>query len=220
MDSRSQVTLSLARELVDDIELTRLAPESILLKALRLARLSEDASTVEWLQLELNGYPNTPSSKLWMRRFGRFTNETSNYGYWIPLAGVAGTIASMQTQIQTLNVPNVHFAPSSANPNEFVAGWLGSTADKIAQPANAVLGRLQTLTNAVSILSSIRSRVLAAVHEFAVRQYHALAFENVSESIFESHRAVIDRVIAEAAPEVLEKLPSIMDRIAAGDAEA
>jgi hypothetical protein len=155
-----------------------------------------------------------------MRRFGRFTDETNNLGYWVPLAGVAGTMAAMQTQIQTLTVPNVHFAPSSANPHEYVAGWGGATADKIAQPANAVLGRLQSLTNGVATLSSIRSRVLAAVHEFAVRQYHALAFENLSESIFESHRAVIDRVLAEAAPEVLEKLPAVMDRIAAGDAEA
>jgi AbiTii len=220
MGSRSQAILSLARELVDDIELTRLVPESILLKALRLARLVEDPETLEWLQFELNGYPNSSAAKPWMRRFGRFTDEAKAVGYWIPLAGVAGTMATMQAQIQTLTVPNVHFAPSSANPHEYVAGWLGATADKIAQPANAVLGRLQALTTGVSTLSSIRSRVLAAVHEFAVRQYHALAFENLSESIFESHRVIIDRVLAEAAPTVLDKLPAVMDRLAAGDAEA
>jgi hypothetical protein len=79
---------------------------------------------------------------------------------------------------------------------------------------------MQALTTGVSTLSSIRSRVLAAVHEFAVRQYHALAFEKLSESIFESHRVVIDRVLGEAAPEALAKLPAVMDRLAAGDAEA
>lgn len=220
MESRSQAILALARELVDDIELTRLGPDSILLKALRLARLVGDTAAVEWLQFELNRYPNTPSARPWMRRFGRFTDEQNNYGYWIPLAGVAGTMAAMQAQIQTLQVPSVHFAPSSANPHEFVAGFAGATADKIAQPANAVLGRLQGLTNSVSTLSSIRSRVLAAVHGFAVRHFHALAFESLSESIFESHRTVIDRVVAEAAPEVLEKLPTIIDRLAAGDPEA
>lgn len=218
MDTRSQATLGLAKELVDDIELTRLAAESILLKALRLARLVDDPETVQWLQFELNGYPNSPAARPWMRRFGRFTDEATNYGYWIPLAGVAGTMAAMQTQIQTLRIPNLHFAPSSANPHEFVTG--PATEAQIAQPANAVLGRLQALTTGVSTLSSIQSRVLAAVHEFAVRQYHALAFESLSESIFEAHRAVIDRVLVEAAPEVLEKLPAIMDRIAAGDHEA
>jgi hypothetical protein len=62
-----------------------------------------------------------------MRRFGRFTDEKNNYGYWIPLAGVAGTMAAMQAQIQTLQVPSVHFAPSSANPNEYVTGIGGSS---------------------------------------------------------------------------------------------
>ena len=75
MESRSQATLALARELVDDIELTRLSAKSILLKALRLARLVGDYATAEWLQFELNGYPNTSSALPWMRRFGRFTDE-------------------------------------------------------------------------------------------------------------------------------------------------
>jgi len=114
----------------------------------------------------------------------------------------------------------VHFAPSSSNPDEFVGGFGGSIASTITQPANNVLARLQALTNGVSTLASIRSRVLAAVYEFAVSQYHRLAFENLSESIFEAHRSAIDRVLADAAPEVLEKLPSIMDRLAAGDTEA
>jgi hypothetical protein len=220
MDSRSEATLNIARELVDDIELTRLGPESILLKAMRLARLCEDVKTLEWLQFELNGYPDTPASRKWMRRFGRFTDEGKNIGYWVPLAGIAGTIAALQTQMQTLRVPDIHFAPSSANPHELVGGFAGLVAARVAEPANAVLNRLGALTPAISTLSSIRSRVLAAAHEFAVRQYHALTFENVSASIFESHRAEIDRVLAEAAPDVLEKLPVIMDRIAEGDAEA
>src|SRR5262245_30652363 len=155
-----------------------------------------------------------------MRWFGRFTDEEKNYGYWIPLAGISGTMAAMHAQIQTLKVPDVHFAPSSSNPNEFVAGFGGTIASTFVQPANTVLARLQVLTTGVSTLASIRSRVLAAVYEFAVRHYHALAFENLSETIFESHRSSVDRVLAEAAPEVLEKLPSIMDRIAAGDTEA
>jgi hypothetical protein len=165
VESRSQASLQLARELVDDIELSRLGAESVLLKTLRLARLVEDRSALEWLHYELNGYPNTASAKPWMQRFGRLTDEKSNLGYWVPLAGVAGTIAAMQAQIQTLQVPNVHFAPSSANPHEFVGGFAGTTADKIAQPANAVLTRLQALTTAVSTLSSIRSRVLAGKYD-------------------------------------------------------
>jgi hypothetical protein len=94
------------------------------------------------------------------------------------------------------------------------------TAATIAQPANSVLARLQSLTTAVSNLSSIRSRVLAAVHGFAVSHYHALAFENLAEGIFEAHRLSIDKLLAVSASDVLQKLPSISDRLATGDPEA
>jgi hypothetical protein len=61
-------------------------------------------------------------------------------GYWMPLAGIAGTIAAMQAQIQTLHVPNVHFAPSSANPNEYVGGFAGTTANKMMGVFRGICG--------------------------------------------------------------------------------
>lgn len=219
-ESLFEAQLALARELVDDVELSRRPVEQTLLKALRLARLLEDEKTQEWLRYELSGYPNTPQSCPWMRRFGRFTNEAAAMGYWIPLAGIAGTIAAMQTQIQTLRVPDVHFAPSSANPHEFIGGVLGTTAQTMVQPAQTVLVRLQNLTNDVSTLSSIRSRVVAAVHAFAVGSYHRLAFSGLAESIFEKHRRAVDDLMRSVAPEALEKIPAVYDRLAAGDPEA
>ncbi len=215
MTSRSEATLDLARELVDDIELSRLSHENLLLKAIRLARLVDDKDVQVWLKYELNGYPNTAEVLPWARWFGRIQNEQTGMGYWIPLAGISGTIAAMQVQIQTLRVPDIHFAPSSSNPNEYVAG-LG-IATSFTKPAESVLERLQILTTAVSNLSSIRSRVLTAVHDFAVSRYHSLAFEGLAEGIFEKHRTAIDRLLASEAPDVLEKLPAIYDRLSAGD---
>jgi len=155
-----------------------------------------------------------------MRKFGRFMDEASTMGYWVPLAGISGTIATMQTQIQTLRVPSIHFAPSSSNPQEFVGGLGGWAATVMTKPATAVLERLQALTTAVSTLSSIRSRVLAAIHNLAVSKYHSLAFEGLAETIFERHRTGVDRLLASVAPDVLEKLPAIYERLSAGDQEA
>lgn len=141
-------------------------------------------------------------------------------GYWIPLAGIAGTIAAMQTQMQTLRVPDINYAPSSANPNEFVGGFAGLTAATMVQPAERVLTTLQSLTTAVSTLSSIRSRVLAAVHDFAVSSYHRLAFSSLAESIFEKHRRAVDELMRSFAPETLAKVPAVYERLSAKDPEA
>lgn len=219
VESAAQAQLTLARDLVDDIELSRLAPEQLLLKALRLARFVRDEAAIEWLNYELNGYPNTPAAAAWMRRFGRFTNEELAFGYWLPLAGISGTIASTQTQIQAIQVPGVQLSLSSANPNEFVGG-LGQVARGIAEPTEKVLKHLAGLTGVVSTLSSLRSRVLAAIHEFAVGHHHRLAFSGLAETIFDRHRSAVDLLIQGAAPEVLEKLPAVYDRLSAGDKES
>ncbi|MFH2108075.1 MAG: hypothetical protein ABII93_05340 [Chrysiogenia bacterium] len=219
-ENLSKMQLQLARELVDDVELSHLPVEQILLKALRLARLLEDEKTQEWLRYELNGYPNTPQSRPWMRRFGRFTNEETNMGYWSPLAGITGTIVAMQTQIQTLRVPDIHFAQSSANPHEFIGSSANFTAQTMVKPAQTVLVRLENLTTAVSTLSSIRSRVLAGVHDFTVTSYHRLAFSGLVESIFEKHRKAVDELMRSIAPETIAKVPAVYDRLTAGDPEA
>ncbi len=210
----------LACALLDDVELSRLPAEQLLLKASRLARLVEDADVGAWLRYELDGYPGTMEARSYALRFGRVESADAAEGYWLPLAGLSGLIASMQTQIQQLKVPNIQFAPSSANPDEFVTGFAGLTVSTATAPAQAVLERLQLLTTAVSNLAAIRSRVLNAVHEFATRVYYQRAFAGLAETIFDRHKALVDGVVAVTATEVVKKLPAIYDRLAAGDPEA
>jgi hypothetical protein len=218
--SLSEEQLQLAHELVDDVELSRLPAEQTLLKALRLARLLEDEEAQEWLRYELRGYPDTPKSRLRMKLFGRFIDEEKGEGYWAPLAGIAGTISAMQTQIQTLRVPDINFAPSSANPQEFIGGYAGTTALTMVQPVKDVLNRLKALTNNVVQMSCIRSRVVAAVHDFAVGAYHRLAFSGLAESIFEKHRREVDDLMRSVAPEALDKIPAVYERLSTGVPEA
>jgi hypothetical protein len=218
--SAAQHKLELARELLDDVELSRLAPEQLLLKASRLARLVNDQSTLQWLTWELEGYPNAVASLLQMRHFGRITDEEKKLGHWLPLAGIQAKIIAMQSQIQTLQIPNVQLSLSSANPTEMVTGFAGQTAQQMSMPAVAVLNRLQLLTTEVTTLSSIRSRVLAAVHAFAVRVYHELAFSGLAETIFEAQKSRVDELLAKHAPDVLEKIPAVYDRLGEGDDEA
>jgi hypothetical protein len=211
--------LELARELLDDIELSKLSPEQILLKVMRLARLCDDTDVRTWLNYELLGYPNTEVGRKFMDLMKRWTDKEKNLGYWIPFAAVDGTIAAIKIQIQQLQIPDVHLSLSSANPHEFVTGF-GGRGEELFRPASAVLFRLTDLTNKVTTLSGIRSRVLARVHSFVCTTYYELAFSGAAESIFQRHQIAIDILLRENAPEVLEKIPSISDRLAEGDSEA
>lgn len=218
--SQSAHILELARELVDDVELSRLGPEQLLLKATRLARLTQDEAAAEWLRFELHGYTNDARSRGWMLYFGRVKSSSDQLGYFQPLAGVSGAMVAIQTQIQQLKLPDIQFAPSSANPNELVTGFAGSTAARVTKPIDDILQRLQSHTTALTQLSSIRSRVLNAIHDFATRVYYERALGGLAESIFERHKTSLDSILGKAAPDVLAKIPAIYDRLAAGDSEA
>jgi hypothetical protein len=220
MEGKSSHILDLAKELIDDIELSRLSAEQLLLKATRLARLVGDDETYKWLGYELNGYSNDPDARKWMLVFGRLDSADAQYGYCQPLASISGTITAMQAQIQQLRVPDIQFAPSSSNPQESVTGFAGLTATSMTKPAKDVLDRLQALTTAITNITGVRSRVLNAIHNFVIREYYNRAFTGLAESIFERHKTTIDELLRISADEVLKKIPAIYDRLAAGDQEA
>lgn len=212
--------LALARELVDDLELSRLGPEQSLLKAARLARLVEDSATEAWLRWEISGYPNTGEARIVMVRFGRLTTQDASVGYWQPLAGVVGAMRSMELEIQSLRVPDVNFSPTSANPNEFVTGFAGAHLQSATKPVADILSRQQILSTAITNLSGLRSKVIGAVHEFAVSHFHRLAFGTLAENIFVSYRDTVDSLLAQSAPEAIQKIPALYSRLAEGDSEA
>jgi hypothetical protein len=208
--------VSLARDLLDDIELGRLNPAQMLLKASRLARLVDDEETREWLEFELKGYQDLPAAKAQMWRFGRWTDQAKNLGYWTPFAALGAWADAHQAEILQLRVPDVSVS--------FGAALRESAAFKIsadaAAPVNTVVATLAQRAGSIGKLREIQSRVLAAVHDFASRTYYRLAFETAAKSVFEEHQAEIDKLLRAHAPDALEKIPAIVARLAEDDEEA
>ena len=86
----SSYRITLAKDLLDDIETSRLAPRSLLLKAMRLARITNNDRILAFLQYELFGYPDKPDAMEFGRAVGRMTNPNLKWGYWDPLPALAG----------------------------------------------------------------------------------------------------------------------------------
>ena len=212
--------LELARDLVADLELSRLGPEQLLLKAARLARLLADEQTFRFVNLELTGYAKQPEVRELMVSLGRLVKADDDIGYWQPLAALSSLATTMQLEVQQLNLPNVTFAPSSSNPNEFVTGFGGLTAQRMNDPVLKTLQRLTELSNGVSRIASIRSRVFARLHSFCTRTLYEMEFGSLAEGIFAEHKTIIDKLLAAQAGDVLEKLPAIYDRLRSDDPEA
>ena len=198
--SKGEHVLSLAQELLDDIELSRLAAEALLLKATRLARLAGSEKIQRWLSYEMGGYNSQDKISLeFMSRTGRWSNYEQKKGYWGPLAQQEASIQALKIELQSVRVPD------------------GTNAYNII---NHILNKTSSITQQIQILSGIKSRVVSILHEFVASIYYEKAFSGLAENIFESYKEEIDARIAEQCGDVLEKLPFIYDRLREGDSEA
>lgn len=200
--SQSKHILELARELLDDIELSRTSAESLVLKTSRLARWVGSDEVRYWLKLEMGGYNNSdPISLKYMGITGRWINRENELGYWGPLAQQEAAIAAEKAKLAALRTPD-----SSGD-------WASVAI------ANVTKAMSQTAIN-ISTLSAIKSRVLAQLHTFVSEVYYEKEFDSLSESIFERYKKSVDTLIAENCGDVIEKIPSVMSRLSEGDEES
>lgn len=200
--SKSEHVFSLAQELLDDIELSKLSAEALLLKATRLARLAGSEKIQNWLSYEMGGYNSRDNISLeFMGRTGRWINVEEKTGYWGSLAQQEAAIQTLKIELQNVRVPELG----------------GDTAYRTAK---MLMERAASISTKISKISGIRSRVISLLHEFVAGIYYEKAFSGLAEDIFGSYKEEIDARIAEQCGDVLEKLPFIYDRLREGDSEA
>ena len=218
---------SLAADLVLDIELNRLPVEPLLYKARRLANILGDVEVEEWLGCELGGYTaEVPVHAMAMaKRVGRDSSAPVNVTLAKKLPeDVAAHLEQERKgrlnyseglpRLETAVLPGLDEAASK---NAQTAGALrrratlpgGKVIDPIAWEHAVPRAHLQAIT-----IREIGRRVRAELHRWAASKYHHCAFADVTGSIFERHRRLVDEVLTRAAPEVVEKIPSVYDRLA------
>lgn len=200
--SRSDHILELARELLDDIELSRTPPENLILKASRLARWVGNDEIRVWLKREMGGYyGNCEISLKYMGLTGRWTEKENKKGYWGPLAQHEAAILAEKSKLASMRTPD-------------------SSSDYALAAISSVTKSMSATAAYIATLSGIRTRVLALLHEFVSNVYYEKEFDSLAESIFENYKKEVDLLISQHCGDVLEKLPAVMDRLSVGDVES
>jgi hypothetical protein len=200
--SKSEHILELAKELLDDIELSRTNAESLVLKTSRLARWVGSDEIRYWLKLEMGGYNGSNEISLkYMGVTGRWIDRDKQTGYWGPLAQQEAAIDAEKAKLASLRTPDS-------------SGDWASVAIATATKA------MTAAANNITRLSGIRTRVLAQLHSFISEIYYEKQFDSLSESIFERYKSDVDTLIGDSCGDVLEQIPSVMQRLAEGDQEA
>lgn len=200
--SRSEHILELAKELLDDIELSRLPAESLLLKASRLARWVGSDEIKYWINLEMKGYNGTNEISLkFMGITGRWVNREEKKGYWGPLAQQEAALEAQNIKLRSMSTPD-------------------TSGDWAFRVMHMHQEQMASTTNYISTLSGIKSRVLAHLHNFVSEVYYEKEFDNLSESIFEKYKSEVDTLISVHCGDVLQQIPSVMSRLAEDNPES
>ncbi|MCJ2189257.1 AbiTii domain-containing protein [Novosphingobium beihaiensis] len=200
--SEAEHILSLSRELLDDIELDRIASDKLLLKASRLARLAGSEEIRKWISFEMQGYSGSDDLALrYMTLTGRWTDYEAKKGYWGPLAQQEAAIETQKARIEATKLGSM-----SGENMVFVV-------DRLNRSHSA-------LSASINQMSGVRSRVLGMIHNFVSGVYYERQFADVAATTFEAYKKEVDALIAESAGDVLVKIPSVIARLREKDEEA
>jgi hypothetical protein len=105
--NRSEHIFQLAQELLDDIELSRLSGEALILKATRLARLVNSEEVQSWLEYELKGYNSKDRLSLeYMGKTGRWVNYQEKTDSWGSLAQQEAAMQALEVQLKHMRLPD------------------------------------------------------------------------------------------------------------------
>ncbi|ENB7663999.1 hypothetical protein P3S37_24560 [Enterobacter hormaechei] len=200
---RSEHELELAKDLLDDIELSRLNAEPLFLKAARLARLCGTEEFKKWIGFELRGYVSGDETSIkYMTKTNRWTNREENKGYWAPISQIEAVINSQKLKLNTLSTPNISGVSAAV-----------IIMNKHHDMVNAV-------SNSISTYTGIKSRALGILHDFVSSIYYEKELDHLAESIFEKYKNEIDTLISDLCEDVLQQIPSVVNRLAEGDEES
>lgn len=191
----------LAERILRDLESNSVPIELIIAKALRLAQVTGDLKTVEWLNYEIHGYrTDTEVGKNYAQLMGRWNGKDAS-----GIFGAAGALRAVLESFQTLIEAQKEYKPSGTyahahhiNRMEQLTSYLGQTAP----------------------IEKIFSSLRAYLHLFASRVINEAKFSETSRSIFEKYQLEIDSLLAATASDAFAKLPQVFERLENGEGEA
>lgn len=201
-DSGTAEALALAREILDDLESSRVPLSAAILKSRRLAKLRGNSRIHGWLTREIIGYlKGDEFSAGMMRTTGRWINEAKGEAYWSPISEIEADIAMLKMELENLVVPQ-------------------ATGDKVMFALKKICDERGKLHQQIKRLNAILCRVAGWLHEFVEGTYAELVFSSVAEGIFDQFRSAVDSLIGGQGTDEQDRFPIAYDRIVQGDSES
>lgn len=214
MNKKIEEALIVSEDILNSLEDSSQKISNILLKCLKLARLTEDEDSIEWLMCELHGYKETkdgiPSDlfEIGCLHGRENSKEKDNRTMFTELA------SELEDKIEVSKYAVGSFTTSGAS----VAGDYGHVAMK--NLTNSVTAANRDLINIVTVAERKLSVLRGEYYKYALEINMQLKFSNKVEEIFNDYRINVDSKLVALIPKSIKKLAAIYSRLAEDDVES
>lgn len=226
--NKVQDMLNLSDEILTDLETGTLSLENIVSKCKKLARMRDDFEAIKWFTLELNGYDwksiphgvkveelsglakRSGRTVLWMDT----DPQKTEVRYWtasIPELEVE--ISANKTKLDNLHPPET-YTPAITKSAD--TGWFaGSTfaTETYGHVITRIRQEQDNLSKEIKNSKSLLAKIRNGIYDYVLSINLQLKFENVTESIFQQTKEIVDKKLNEICPEAMKKFLAAYDRL-------
>lgn len=226
--NKVQDMLNLSDEILTDLETTTLPLEIIVSKCKKLARMRNDFEAIKWFTLELNGYEwkcipsgiEVEELLGFAKRSGRTVlwvgtdPQKSEMRYWtasIPELEVE--ISTNKTKLDNLHPPET-YTPAITKSSD--TGWLGGStfaAETYGHVITRIRREQDELSQAIKNSKSLLAKIRNGIYDYILSINLQLKFENITESIFQQTKEIVDKKLNNICPEAMKKFLAAYDRL-------
>ena len=212
---RNTEALELSEEILRNFELSEIPTQNILLKCLRLARLTNDFDSIEWLNQEANGFEKNKEGLMtaaaWSAaaKSGRryFTNDPKDESSKPQKIEYAFTesIAAMEASL------NASMARMAVAHDRNVSLSSNSIYTQSAGPGNK-RERREISTSIVGNTDRIE-KVKSKLYQYVSNVNYELKFGEITEDIFSRKRRFVDNALKDLSPKSIQKFVSVYENL-------
>lgn len=212
--NKNKEILLLSEEILKNIELSEMPFADILLKSMRLARISWDQNAMTWFTLELNWYdgkkvtiPETQgqtkesiANTCWrwnIQKDWKWIDQQRYYTSSIP--EIESIIMTEKIKLDNLKTPQ-QYSPNSVYDN------YSSIITKISIDSNLIQS---TINTNLALLSRIKS----SVYKYILSVNYKYKYGNTIYEILDSIKSNMTKKLQKISPESMEILSSIYDNL-------
>lgn len=216
MNQKLQKALELSEELLENIEFENEKISAILLKIMRLSRLTNDIEGVEWLENEISGYKadakNCLSSKDFAiaKKHGRaFIDQKDGKEYVF-----SETINELETKLEAWkNSINNMTTQGASVSGEWGAVAMNNLTTSVTEHTRSLIKNMEGCSKKIGILKG-------EYYKYVLNINLELGFSKSAEDIFSIYREMVDKQLSSIIGDSEEKLSAIYDRLSEDNKES